>query len=107
MTLLGKGSFNSVRRFAAAASRKSVPMSQFDKQAILPYEQLLDNLSVVRKRLAKPMNVAEKILYSHLDQPATQEIARGKTYLKLRPDRVAMQDATAQVSSRRRRYRTR
>lgn len=41
--------------------------------------------------------MAEKILYSHLDEPAVQEIERGKSYLRLRPDRVAMQDATAQV----------
>jgi hypothetical protein len=32
-----------------------------------------------------------KILYSHLDDPAGQEIVRGQSYLRLRPDRVAMQ----------------
>ena len=41
---------------------------------------------------------AEKILYSHLDNPHEQEIERGKSYLKLRPDRVACQDATAQMA---------
>lgn len=50
-------------------------------------------------RLKKPLTLAEKILYSHLDEPAVQEIERGKSYLRLRPDRVAMQDATAQVIS--------
>lgn len=43
------------------------------------------------------MTLSEKILYSHLDQPDSQDITRGESYLKLRPDRVAMQDATAQV----------
>ena len=38
------------------------------------------------------------MLYSHLDDPANQDIVRGESYLKLRPDRVAMQDATAQMA---------
>lgn len=43
------------------------------------------------------MTLSEKILYSHLEDPK-QEIVRGKSYLYLRPDRVAMQDATAQMA---------
>jgi len=43
------------------------------------------------------LTLAEKILYSHLDS-ADQKVVRGETYLKLRPDRVAMQDATAQMA---------
>jgi len=42
--------------------------------------------------------LAEKVLYSHLDDPVNQELERGISYLKLRPDRVAMQDATAQMA---------
>lgn len=57
-----------------------------------------ENLAVVRKRLQKPLTLAEKILYSHLDDPHGQDIQRGKSYLKLRPDRVACQDATAQMA---------
>lgn len=38
------------------------------------------------------------MLYSHLDDPVNQELERGISYLKLRPDRVAMQDATAQMA---------
>jgi aconitate hydratase len=49
-------------------------------------------------RLNRPLTLSEKVLYSHLDEPATQEIERGKSYLRLRPDRVAMQDATAQMA---------
>ena len=37
-------------------------------------------------------------MYGHLDDPVGQEIDRGRTYLRLRPDRVAMQDATAQMA---------
>ena len=44
------------------------------------------------------MTLSEKVLYSHLDDPAGQDIERGVSYLKLRPDRVAMQDATAQMA---------
>ena len=44
------------------------------------------------------MTLAEKIVYSHLDNPQEQKIERGVSYLNLRPDRVAMQDATAQMA---------
>lgn len=57
-----------------------------------------ENLSVVRSRLNRPLTYAEKVLYSHLDDPHGQDIQRGKSYLKLRPDRVACQDATAQMA---------
>ena len=49
-------------------------------------------------RLGRPMTASEKVLYSHLDQPAGQELERGTSYLQLRPDRVALQDATAQMA---------
>lgn len=49
-------------------------------------------------RLNRPLTLSEKVLYSHLDDAANQEIVRGESYLKLRPDRVAMQDATAQMA---------
>jgi len=55
-------------------------------------------LAVVRKRLGRPLTLAEKLLYSHLDQPETAQLVRGKSYLDLRPDRVTMQDATAQMA---------
>lgn len=59
---------------------------------------MAENLSIVRKRLNRPLTYAEKILYSHLDDPQGQDIERGVSYLKLRPDRVACQDATAQMA---------
>jgi len=58
-----------------------------------------EKLEVVRKHITRPLTVAEKIVYAHLDEPETAgSIQRGVTYLKLRPDRVAMQDATAQMA---------
>merc|ERR1711881_161933 len=73
-------------------------MSKFDKNSPLPYEKLVSNLEVVKQRLGRPLTLSEKILYSHLDDPAGQDIERGTSYLRLRPDRVAMQDATAQMA---------
>jgi len=76
----------------------SAAMSKFDQNSPLPYEKLVSNLEVVKQRLGRPMTLSEKILYSHLDDPAGQDIERGTSYLRLRPDRVAMQDATAQMA---------
>jgi len=81
-----------------AAKAKRVPMSRFESNQYMPYEKLASNLSVVKNRLNRPLTLSEKILYSHLDEPQKQEIVRGSSYLRLRPDRVAMQDATAQMA---------
>merc|ERR1712241_1527410 len=76
----------------------NVAMSKFDQTSPMPYEKMLKTLDVVRGRLARPLTLSEKILYSHLDDPHNQDIVRGESYLRLRPDRVAMQDATAQMA---------
>ena len=55
-------------------------------------------LLILSSRLGRPLTLSEKIVYGHLDDPVGQDIARGSTYLRLRPDRVAMQDATAQMA---------
>ena len=62
------------------------------------YETTKSKLDIVRKRLGKPMTYAEKILYGHLIDPEGQDLTRGKSFLLLSPDRVAMQDATAQMA---------
>lgn len=72
-------------------------MSRLDKEHI-PFDKYKSNVSVVKSRLNRPLTLSEKILYGHLDDPANSEIERGQSYLKLRPDRVAMQDATAQMA---------
>merc|ERR1719150_2770571 len=73
-------------------------MSKFDATSEMPYEKLVANLEVIKCRLGRPLTLSEKILYSHLDEPDSQDIVRGESYLRLRPDRVAMQDATAQMA---------
>jgi aconitate hydratase len=62
------------------------------------YDQTRKRLAVVRERLGRPLTLAEKVLFGHLADPAGQEFERGEATLALRPDRVAMQDATAQMA---------
>ncbi len=62
------------------------------------YAKTEKNLAVVRRRLNRPLTLAEKVVFGHLDNPEAQDLERGKSFLQLRPDRVAMQDATAQMA---------
>ncbi len=63
------------------------------------YANLSQKVDTVRKTVSKPLTLTEKILYSHLDSDMKlSEFGRGKDYVNFRPDRVAMQDATAQMA---------
>lgn len=63
------------------------------------YTTLADKVSAVRAKLDRPLTLAEKILYVHLDEASPlQHYNRGKDYVFFQPDRVAMQDATAQMA---------
>ncbi len=61
------------------------------------YATLDQRIGEARKRFGRPLTLAEKILVNHLDRP-DQELERGESYVDYRPDRVAMQDATAQMA---------
>jgi homoaconitase len=72
-----------------------------------PYPALLEKLANLKKEYlgSRPLSLAEKILYSHLDDPSKslsglgpdgKGRVRGERYLQLKPARVAMQDASAQ-----------
>ena len=63
------------------------------------YKNMPGKIAKARKAVGKPLTLSEKILYSHLhsDQPL-QNFGRGKSYVNFSPDRVAMQDATAQMA---------
>merc|ERR1711931_177734 len=74
-----------------------VPLSRFDDRTI-NYDGMQANIDVVKSRLNRPLTLSEKVVYGHLDDPAGADIRRGESYLNLRPDRVAMQDATAQMA---------
>ncbi|PSR92329.1 aconitase family-domain-containing protein [Coniella lustricola] len=77
---------------------RKVKQNNWEEGNFINYKKMSENLAIVRARLNRPLAYAEKILYSHLDDPEGQEIERGSSYLKLRPDRVACQDATAQMA---------
>ncbi len=62
------------------------------------YATLPANAALGRERLGRPLTLAEKILINHLVDPQTQEMERGRSYADFNPDRVAMQDATAQMA---------
>lgn len=72
-----------------------------DCSSITPrYASLQQKLADVRRVLKRPLTLAEKILYSHVIDPVASFSSggriRGETYLQLNPERVAMQDASAQ-----------
>lgn len=62
------------------------------------YAEMPAKIAAARKLTGTPLTLAEKILYSHLYDPATRAYERGKDYVDFAPDRVAMQDATAQMA---------
>src|SRR5690554_2690270 len=63
------------------------------------YERYPERIAAARKVLNKPLTLSEKILYTHLWEGApTKEFERGASYVDFAPDRVAMQDATAQMA---------
>lgn len=62
------------------------------------YTKMPDIFGKARKKFGRGLTLAEKILVSHADNIDTQTWERGKAMLALRPDRVAMQDATAQMA---------
>src|SRR3954467_14568276 len=62
------------------------------------YAPLPERVATGRRRLGRGLTLTEKILINHLDDPERQELERGRSYADFRPDRVAMQDATAQMA---------
>ncbi|MFV2073758.1 MAG: aconitate hydratase [Thermoanaerobaculales bacterium] len=62
------------------------------------FDTTRERLAIVRRRLGRALTLAEKVVFGHLADPEGQELERGEAYLQLRPDRVAMQDATAQMA---------
>ena len=62
------------------------------------YESMPAKLDEARRRFGRPLTLAEKILVAHADNFDKQEWSRGKAQLRLRVDRVALQDATGQMA---------
>lgn len=97
-------------RAGAGGARRALATAAppvFHPSRLPPYPKLLDALSTVRKVLGdRPLTLSEKILYSHLIDPEQTlggagrdpSAIRGKRYLPLQVDRLAMQDASAQMA---------
>ena len=62
------------------------------------YAEFPGKVSAARQLLGRPLTFTEKILYAHLSETPTKAYERGKDYVNFAPDRVAMQDATAQMA---------
>jgi aconitate hydratase len=62
------------------------------------YDRLPESVRIGRERLGRPLTLTEKILINHLRDRDGQEMERGRSYADFDPDRVAMQDATAQMA---------
>ena len=74
-----------------------VTIESTPQMAAKVYATMTRNLKVVRRRLGKPLTLADKVLLGHLDDPEKQEMVPGKSYLFLRPDRVVFQDVLGQT----------
>ena len=63
------------------------------------YREMEDRIKTARNILNRPLLLSEKILYSHMSESKRSvSVDRGKSYVDFNPDRVAMQDATAQMA---------
>ena len=63
------------------------------------YDRMAERVDAAREKVGKPLTLAEKILYNHLwDGKASVSYIRGKDYVDFTPDRIACQDATAQMA---------
>ncbi|CDR39248.1 CYFA0S03e01310g1_1 [Cyberlindnera fabianii] len=100
--LAARSAFKNARRGLATVAEltrdSKVGQNLLEDHSFIAYKKHLENVEIVKQRLGRPLTYAEKILYGHLDDPHGQDIERGVSYLKLRPDRVACQDATAQMA---------
>jgi aconitate hydratase len=75
-----------------------VTIESTPEMAAKVYETMERNLAIVRRRLGRPLTLADKVLLGHLDDPENQEIEPGKSYLLLHPDRVILQDVLGQTA---------
>ena len=62
------------------------------------YARLAESVAIARRRLDRPLTLAEKIFFGHFVDPQNQPLGRGEDHAELEPDRVALQDATAQMA---------
>src|SRR3972149_6997462 len=85
------------RRSKGQENWKMITIESTPEMAARGYATMAENLKVVRRRLGKPLTLADKVLLGHLDNPERQDMQPGKSYLFLRPDRVVFQDVLGQT----------
>ncbi|CZR52336.1 probable aconitase/homoaconitase (aconitase superfamily) [Phialocephala subalpina] len=92
------GSVRTLATTSQISPVSKIPLSRYDQKTFIDYAVLDRNLSIIRSRLDRPLTYAEKVLYSHIDNPEEVDIRRGSSYVKVRPARVACQDATGSMA---------
>src|SRR5262245_9524759 len=73
-----------------------VTIESTPEMAARVYQTMERNLAVVRRRLGRPLTLADKVLLGHLDDPEHPELEQVRSNLFLRPDRVVLQDVLGQ-----------
>ncbi|KAL3433828.1 hypothetical protein BDV09DRAFT_205070 [Aspergillus tetrazonus] len=88
-----------IRRRTPGAHRgvATAALSRFESDTRVDFSKFSSKIGTLRQRLKRPLTYAEKVLYSHLDDEFGN-IVRGQTQLRLKPVRIACQDATAQMA---------
>ena len=74
-----------------------VTIESTPEMAARVYATLARNIEIVRRRLARPLTLSEKVLLGHLDEAVLQDLKPGKSFIQLRPDRVVFQDVLGQT----------
>ncbi|OJJ05102.1 hypothetical protein ASPVEDRAFT_86466 [Aspergillus versicolor CBS 583.65] len=87
-----------LQRCASHRGLATAALSRFEPEKRVDFGKFTSKIRTLRERLKRPLTYAEKVLYSHLDDEFDQDIVRGQTQLRLRPVRIACQDATAQMA---------
>lgn len=70
------------RRGLAGSAGPVTPMSPLEPHTRLSFDAVRARLDIVRKRLARPLTLGEKILYGRLEDPKNQDLKRGESYLR-------------------------
>ncbi|KAF4996489.1 hypothetical protein FDECE_12405 [Fusarium decemcellulare] len=73
-------------------------LSRFEQDQYIDYADIVNKIRLGRRVAGRPLTYAEKILLAYTDNVEDEPLQRGKTQLKLRPRRIACQDATAQMA---------
>src|SRR5271155_3151813 len=77
--------------------RLPAPLDQGNSLALSHYTTLAERVAQGRIQFDRPLTLAEKVLVSHMRRRDIDEPSRGESYVDLDPDRVALQDALAQI----------